>query len=261
MIGIDISKWQKDIKLSELKVDFVIMKATEGISYIDPYFEHFAKESSQLGLLQGCYHFARPDLQTTSNKIKEAMSVFIKEIERVGLLNKSILVIDWETMPIEKVDLLLTALDYLRLYTDATPFVYASLNVFKNQLKNIPKIYPKWVAYYGNNNRIHKLGDTYSIRFPDIEYDILQYTSNGIDDSYAKPLDLDITNLTKEKWLRMAGVKETLSEDMKWAIELGLFSGHVDGTFRPNDPLTRAQAATLFRKYTSIMVDIIKEVK
>lgn len=258
MIGIDISKWQKDIKLSELKVDFVIMKVTEGISYIDPYFEYFAKESSRLNLLQGCYHFARPDLQTTPNQIKSAMSAFLKQVEKVGLLNKSILVIDWETKPIDRTDLLLIALDYLKLYTDGTPFVYSSLSYFRNELKDIPQVYPKWVAYYGNN-RIHKLGDMKNISYPDISYDILQYTSNGIAGSYAKPLDLDITNLTKEEWLRLAGVKEVLSGDMKWAVEIGLFSGYKDGTFRPNEPLTRAQAATLFRKYTIFLTDTIRE--
>lgn len=30
-----------------------------------------------------------------------------------------------------------------------------------------------------------------------------------------------------------------------WAVSVGLFKGHTDGTFRPNDPLTRGQAALL----------------
>ena len=35
MNGIDISSWQRDINLSAVKADFVIVKATEGIGYVD----------------------------------------------------------------------------------------------------------------------------------------------------------------------------------------------------------------------------------
>lgn len=49
--------------------------------------------------------------------------------------------------------------------------------------------------------------------------------------------------------------KEQLSDDMKWAIETGLFVGYGDGKYGPKDNLTREQLATVLRRYT----DYIKE--
>ena len=44
MNGIDISKWQKGLKLANIKCDFVIIKATEGATYKDPCFDDFVKD-------------------------------------------------------------------------------------------------------------------------------------------------------------------------------------------------------------------------
>ena len=39
MNGIDISRWQKDIRLSRVPCDFVIVKATQGTGYVSPTFK------------------------------------------------------------------------------------------------------------------------------------------------------------------------------------------------------------------------------
>lgn len=38
------------------------------------------------------------------------------------------------------------------------------------------------------------------------------------------------------------------ADGIHWAAERGLVQGHPDGTFRPGDPLTRAQVATMFHR-------------
>lgn len=43
---------------------------------------------------------------------------------------------------------------------------------------------------------------------------------------------------------------EYLTDDMKWAISIGLFSGYPDGEYKPTEQLTREQVASLFRSYT-----------
>lgn len=53
--GIDVSHWDPlDLNLSG--VDFMIMKATEGITYIDNTFECRMMQTNKM--LRGCYHFA-----------------------------------------------------------------------------------------------------------------------------------------------------------------------------------------------------------
>lgn len=56
--GIDISRYQGDINLSPLPIDFVICKATEGIKLIDAQFKNNMSKAINLGLLTGFYHFA-----------------------------------------------------------------------------------------------------------------------------------------------------------------------------------------------------------
>ena len=60
--GIDISHHQKKINWEELrkaKINFVIIKATEGVDYQDPNFKENWNESLKEGYETGAYHFYR----------------------------------------------------------------------------------------------------------------------------------------------------------------------------------------------------------
>ena len=58
MNGIDISKWQKGINLAAVPCDFVIVKATQGVSYTSPEFHNQISQAQALGKLIGVYHYA-----------------------------------------------------------------------------------------------------------------------------------------------------------------------------------------------------------
>ncbi len=58
--GIDISMHNGIVNFSALKnggIKTVIIKATEGVDYIDPYFERHYKGANAQGLNVGFYHF------------------------------------------------------------------------------------------------------------------------------------------------------------------------------------------------------------
>ncbi len=60
--GIDISKHNGDIDWPEVKnhgIDFVFIKATEGVSYIDPHFETNYKGAKEQSIPVSAYHFYR----------------------------------------------------------------------------------------------------------------------------------------------------------------------------------------------------------
>lgn len=57
MRGIDISNWQASINLEKLKFDFCICKATEGLTFVDPYCDGFIQKLIKLNKLWGFYHF------------------------------------------------------------------------------------------------------------------------------------------------------------------------------------------------------------
>ena len=104
MYGIDISNWQKNIDLTAGKYDFAIIKATEGVGFKDPSFEKFAVQLTELNKLVGCYHFARPDLHGTISSMEKEADWFITVVRNAGLLNTAILVLDWETEPMDRED-------------------------------------------------------------------------------------------------------------------------------------------------------------
>lgn len=91
--GIDISHHNKNMKnVREInRYDFVIMKATEGVTYKDPalsyYMAHLDKE-----MLKGFYHFARPD---AANMPEAEASNFLSTVLKY-LDGKCILVLDVE---------------------------------------------------------------------------------------------------------------------------------------------------------------------
>ena len=69
--GIDISSWQHPNgaaidwqRVKDAGVTFVMVKATQGVTYINPYFNgpesHDVEEAAGVGLLVGAYHFAQP---------------------------------------------------------------------------------------------------------------------------------------------------------------------------------------------------------
>ena len=63
--GIDVSRYQQNIswesvikmKVKNVQLGFVFLKATEGIVNTDPQFKRNWKKSKQAGMIRGAYHF------------------------------------------------------------------------------------------------------------------------------------------------------------------------------------------------------------
>lgn len=61
--GYDVSHHQGDFdhaKAAAEGFDFCIVKATEGVTFKDPKFEHNWRRLGDVGLVRGAYHFGRP---------------------------------------------------------------------------------------------------------------------------------------------------------------------------------------------------------
>ena len=87
--GIDISSHQAGINISKLTTtDFVIVKATQGTTYVNTYFDKHYNDVKKAGKLLGTYHYFGGN-----DPVKEA-DFYIKTVgKRVG---EGILVLDWE---------------------------------------------------------------------------------------------------------------------------------------------------------------------
>lgn len=263
MYGMDISAYQKGINLASYKYEFCIIKATEGLSMVSNTFKIFAEQLTELNKLIGCYHFARPDYNPTKLRMNDEADFFIENVERVGLLGKAILVLDWETEPMDRDDLITEFVIRIESQTGITPWIYGS----KSKLK-------KWKDYWSVNHcpiwmaawpsiRPATIGDPLS-SLPDqsVPWQIWQYSSTGKYPGFSGNIDLDYAELTKEEWIKSAYPKapdkEEISDDMKWAIDMGLFSGYGDGRYGPKDPLTREQLATVIKRYNKIVYNILE---
>ncbi len=65
--GMDVSGYQGNVNWSSAYANggrFAYVKATEGISYRNPYFAQQYNGSYQVGMIRGAYHFARPNVSS-----------------------------------------------------------------------------------------------------------------------------------------------------------------------------------------------------
>lgn len=261
MIGIDVSNWQNGLSLSQNKdyLDFIIIKATEGIGFTDKNFADFVVQSDDLNLLTGCYHFARPDLNGTIQGMEREAECFVEVVGNSGLIGEAILVLDWETEPMDREDLILAWMNKVVQLTGVKPFIYGSKSKLSSTaFKNLINDWPVWMAAWPSFSQQSivdavKFIEDYNPKRTTIPWLIWQFSSTGHLIGFDRNVDLDYTDLLEEDWRLLARKPqpetESISDDMQWAIDIGLFKGYGNGKYGPKDTLTREQAAALFRRY------------
>lgn len=85
--GIDVSSYQDPAELNLSGLDFVVVKATEGTSYVNPKQKAEAGKARQDGMAVGFYHFLHPGY------IWAQASYFVEQCDS---LPGDMLIVDWE---------------------------------------------------------------------------------------------------------------------------------------------------------------------
>lgn len=70
-LGMDVSGWQQNVDWSTARANgaqFAYIKASEGPSKMNDYFDQQYNGSAAAGLIRGAYHFARPTLSSGANQ-------------------------------------------------------------------------------------------------------------------------------------------------------------------------------------------------
>lgn len=209
MNGIDISHWQKGLDLSKIKCDFVIVKATEGVQYLDPCFHDFMRQAEALGKCMGFYHFARPEL----NDAKTEAKFFYANTTKY--FNKAIPILDWESAGKANVAWAKEWLDEIYSLTGVRPVLYSSESVINqydwSMVAN--SNYGLWVAKYRDREIDLNYDMTCAGKNPVVKwwkfYCMWQWTSKGRLDGYAKDLDCDVFYGSREAWGKYAGAGKT----------------------------------------------------
>ena len=191
--GIDISKWQSGINLSAVKADFVIVKATEGIGYVDKSCDGFFQKALSLGKKLGFYHFARPT--ANNDPIREA-DFFYENCK--GYFGKGIPILDWEAENKHNVAWAKAWLDRVYQRSGVKPVIYMSESVVNaydwSSVANAD--YGLWVAKYRDNNPDYNYDMANAGSSPNVKwwkfYCMWQWTSSGRLDGYDGNLDCNI---------------------------------------------------------------------
>ena len=209
MNGVDISSYQGGINLSTVPCDFVIVKATEGTSYINPYCNAQAGQTLNLGKKLGLYHFA-----SGGDATAEA-DYFVNNIK--GYLGKPLLVLDWEKEAINRgVGWAKQWLDRVQQRTGLKPLIYMSNSVVNGyDWKTVASAgYGLWNAGYydygtpmGYNPSAPLIGGTGAWK----DAAIYQYTSEGQLAGWNGNLDLDVFYGDGKAWDAYTGAKGNTS--------------------------------------------------
>lgn len=209
MNGIDIARYQKGINLALVPCDFVIVKATQGISYVSPTFQEQISQAESLGKLLGVYHYAG----NGGGAVPEAKH-FVQTVR--NYVGKAILVLDWEgdqNPNFGNPDYALEFLATVKRETGVTPFIYMSKSVCRQY--NWNPAYPLWCAQYKNQNPTGYQEDPWTDSkgfgaWKDCK--ILQYSSKGRLPNYHANLDLDKAYIDREQWIKYAA-GDTVEEE------------------------------------------------
>lgn len=199
--GIDISMWQGDIDLRKMseQVDFIIIKSSEGVGYIDPKFDRNRLEARKLGLLRGYYHFARPDLGNSATDEANWFCTVLGDLQE-----GEILVLDyepsWNVSSESQVRWCKTFLEAIENRLGYKAMIY--LNGNQNRTMD-------WNPIVANGNGLWLA--TYPYGEPDLKNPpatdwpfiaIWQYTSSGRLDGYSGNLDLNVFYGDKRQYLK-----------------------------------------------------------
>ena len=211
MRGIDISKWQSGIDLSAVNADFVIVKATEGIGYVDKSCDGFFQKALSLGKKLGFYHFARP----TNDPVREA-DFFYENCK--GYFGKAIPILDWEAENKSDVAWAKRWLDEVYRLSGVKPVIYMSESVANayNWSSVANADYGLWVAKYRDNNPDYNYNMANAGSRPKVKwwkfYCMWQWTSTGRLNGYSGNLDCNVFYGDGTTWDKYAGKSGTASK-------------------------------------------------
>lgn len=153
--GIDISRYQnyidwkevKKMKVDSIKISFAFIKATEGKTRIDRYFDINWENAKKNQLIRGAYHFYRPQVNS-----KLQAENFINS---VSLLKGDLPpVLDIETLASgihisNTIKGLKNWLKIIENHYQLKPIIYTNIDFYNKYLINNGfESYPLWIAHY-----------------------------------------------------------------------------------------------------------------
>ena len=193
----------------------MIVKFTQGVSYLNPHADRQYSTSKSAGKLLGAYHYAEGKSATAEAQY------FVKCLgNRVG---ECILALDWEgnqnsVFGTEKgVAWCKTFLDEVYRLTGVRALIYMSKSVCRRyNWSPVAQRYPLWCAQYKSNSTTDYQSNPWTDNNGFGAWDkdtIRQYSSHGRIAGYDSNIDIDLAYMSAEEWRAMAGGKVPTKEN------------------------------------------------
>ena len=197
MFGIDISSWQSGLYLPDLQIDFAIVKATEGIDYVNPYCNGWIDQLQMMNKPFGVYHFANGN-----NPEKEAKYFYDN---CTGYIGKGIFVLDFEISVYNTKDYCERFMHTFHDLSNIWPLIYVSASRLPEfQGSWLPEKcglwlagYPQAYAYWTNDDCPYDCSP-----WPFIA--IWQFTSSLIIPGWHSKLDGNVAYMDETAWNKYA---------------------------------------------------------
>ncbi|MGY2031566.1 glycoside hydrolase family 25 protein [Nocardia gipuzkoensis] len=208
--GPDVSSWQHTggspidwFAVKRSGQDFAMVKATEGLSYVNPYFVPDSLLMRAAGLARGTYHYARPNLPPEPQAAMYAAVVLgqngpldlppVLDLEDSGGLGPAAL-IDWTHRYLTTV----------RALTGRVPILYTYPNFWRTAMADTAEFagYPLWIADYRGNAHPEVPGGWSTWTF-------WQTTDSGSLPGIAGRVDLNVYSGAQGDFARFANISGT----------------------------------------------------
>lgn len=193
---VDEASWQEGIDNTALDCDAVIVKATQGTSYINPICDSLYQAAKSAGKLLGVYHYASGGSATAE------ADFFLDNIQ--GYIGEAMLVLDWESGENAQwgnTNWCKEFCDRVYARTGINPVVYVQ-NSAVEQVANLTDN-GLWIAQYADNNTMGWVESPWNTIT--VNHIMHQYTSTGRIYGWDGPLDLSLFFGDENAWRAYAG--------------------------------------------------------
>jgi lysozyme len=151
--GIDVSRYQqiiswesvKEMQVSNIRLTFAFIKATEGNGNVDPFFKRNWRKAKDAGIVRGAYHFF-----ICSKDGKKQAQNFIKRVTLESGDLPPVLDVE-QTNGASETTIRKRVRDWLvtmEEYYGAKPIIYTNVYFYERYLQGHFDDYPLWVAHY-----------------------------------------------------------------------------------------------------------------
>ena len=198
MNGIDVSSWQAGIDIAKVPADFVIVKATQGVTYVSPKCDAQYQSAKRAGRLLGVYHYV-----DGSDPVAQA-NYFTTHCK--NYIGEALIALDWEAEQNPRWGDVNFLEQVVRAFIDKTkvrPVIYTMASAYA-AVKAVAdrNNCALWIAQYASMDptgyQAHPWNEgSYGCA-------IRQYSSNGRLPGYGGPLDLNLAYMDRNAWMKYA---------------------------------------------------------